>query len=1274
MRGKERMLSVLMIVLLLSLVLPARSLAEEQMISIASGWQGSVFGNVGGQNKITAENFEITENGDGSVKLRSSNNRGKIESKSEGIAYYFKELPLDANFEFRAIARVEHFDMNNQVSFGLMLRDRVLINENNKEDIGYCLAVGPLDVTKDIPRTGFYRTKEGQTKLGELLNEPLPAAGNVYDLSLKKSGKTYILKFGNEEPVILENFDGFEGNTIYVGFYTARNTTVTFCDIDIKVDTRKVEDLELDTTAMKTVYLLEEKLDLTGLKVTAVYSDGGKEILSRDDYIVTGFDSSKVGTNTITINYNGVTETAELKINPLTCTVLKIKYYPAKTDYYPGDKFDPEGFAVVAEYNDGYKVEELADGQYTFTIEGQLLNGSDYLFKSPGKKTVTVNTTEPSGPSTIFEVNVKDAEITELEISKAPEKTVYFIGDKLDLAGMTVYANYSDGNRVRLMREEYSITGFTADTPGEKEVLITHKGKKAVLKVTVKEKELVGIEVTRYPVTTFYIGEDFTSSGLEVSKVYDNQEKEVLAESEYRVDASGFDKTKTGVYQIRIIPENTSISPIAYRVTVREKTDYQWKYIRFGQSAKEDDNFVKVKEAGTIEIASLNGSGKVATDHDGISFYYTEIDGEKDNFVLSADIKVIEYAKNPHDGQEAFGIMARDAIGEAGDTSVFASNMVGVGGFSGGTRNPIGTQLFMRTGVESPDGAGSNGTSSIMIKKEKPTSDNTYPAKEYRLTLAKTNTGYTGYLNDGEEVILFEPELLNIQDSRVYMGFFAARVAHIEVSNIDFRVTAAETDPPGIKALEEPVTPVFEFLSLDKTSSADYSLILEANVDGNITIKQGQKVLVQEKEVQAEQEVSIPTTISKNSITNFSVTFLPDDTQYLTSYDKLVGNFTVEMKTYLENGDIYVSPIGTADGTGFLEDPLDLDTATAFVRPGQKIILLDGRYLRTSKLEIKKYNDGTPESRKYLVAADGARPVIDFDKKSEGVILSGNYWHIKGIDFTHSAPNEKGFVIGGSHNIVEECQFYENGDTGLQISRTDILEDDKSKWPSHNLILNCTSFDNRDPSDNNADGFAAKLTSGEGNHFKGCISHNNIDDGWDLYTKVGTGAIGPVVIEDCIAYNNGNLTDGTVGNGDKNGFKLGGEGVYVPHIIKNSIAFGNGAVGFTSNSNPGVIAINNIGFNNAGGNLDFSTYPGVTPDFELNGFISFCTKDIMKDRYPEELKTENNYLFNGSVSENSAGHRLSADNFLSLEPQLPFERDEQGNIIIGNFLKFIPVK
>jgi len=65
-----------------------------------------------------------------------------------------------------------------------------------------------------------------------------------------------------------------------------------------------------------------------------------------------------------------------------------------------------------------------------------------------------------------------------------------------------------------------------------------------------------------------------------------------------------------------------------------------------------------------------------------------------------------------------------------------------------------------------------------------------------------------------------------------------------------------------------------------------------------------------------------------------------------------------------------------------------------------------------------------------------------------------------------------------------------------------------------------------------------KLTCGEGNVFRNCIAINNCDDGWDLYTKKETGAIGVVTLENCQAIGNGYDVNGKDTGGDGNGYKL----------------------------------------------------------------------------------------------------------------------------------------
>ncbi|QZT33783.1 bacterial Ig-like domain-containing protein [Caldalkalibacillus thermarum TA2.A1] len=1235
-------------------------------------WEFRAFG---GNTSITGEpprNPDPVIHEDGSVTLLATG--GKIASSDEGISFFFKKVPANANFEIRATAKVLSFNSNNHIStpnqksFGLMLRDQVGEHGDSSVQTSNYVAVGALD----LEMKAFYKQgDEDRYRFDAFAGNNVPMAGEVYQLSIRKSGNTYFLTSnGESETVTLEQLFS---NEIYVGFYVARDAEVTFSNFDIKVDTRVVTELNIDASAMKTEYLIGEGLDLTGLVVKAIYSDGTQQVLSDSDFIVTGFDSSQAGTSTITIHYGGVTATIDLIIQALTLTALEIKYYPAKLEYYIGDRFDPIGLVVIGEYNHGYRYEELTTDQYDIFIAEQLVD-EPFIFTSPGIKKVRVTSKESADIFSIFEIFIKDAEITGLEIRKAPVKTQYFIGDELDLSGLVVYAAYDDGSEVRLLRDEYQVSELDTSTPGDKVITISHKGQKAELFVNVKERELTGIEVTSYPKTTFYIGEAFDSTGLEVSKVYDNGDQEIFPADHYVIDSQAFDSTQAGTYHIVIRPVVPDIAPVSYQVTVREKTDYEWDFIYFGQSTSPNRNHWEITDDGAILLAAYDNGGKITQVHDGIVFYYTEIDAAEDNFELSADIKVIEYAKTPHDGQESFGIMARDAIGTHGDASVFSSNIAAVGGYSGGTRENNGTQLFVRAGVLSADGEGSKGIQKIMLKNERPARNNTYPAQTYRLTLAKTNSGYQGKLFDGQQeygAIIYEPDVLNVQDSKIYVGFYVARMATIEVRNIEFTVTAAKTDPPRIEPPQEPVTPQFEVLSLDKTSLTEYDLKVRSNVSGTVTVRQGLKMITQDHRIKAGEIVSIPAALAEQGNTNFSITFLPDDTQLMTSYDKIIQNFTVTHRSYRNGQDIYVSPTGTADGTGSKDDPLNIDTAIDFVKPGQKIVVLDGHYVRHSPIHIRRYNDGTPDARKYLVAAPGARPVFDFGRRSDGVLHEGHYWHVKGLDFTRSAGNTKGYHLGGSHNIIENARFYDNGDTGLQISRIDSTLDEMADWPSHNLILNSTSFDNRDPAENNADGFAAKLTVGEGNVFRGCIAHNNIDDGFDLYTKLGTGTIGAVVIEDSIAYNNGTLTDGTIGKGDKNGFKLGGEGIHVPHVIRNSIAFGNGKYGFTSNSNPGVIAENNIAFNNAEGNLDFTTYTHITPDFTLNGFISYQKDYTARDRYPAELEADHNFLFNGTISVNQSGVQLTDEHFASLEPILTYERDEEGNIIWGDFLKFI---
>lgn len=305
-----------------------------------------------------------------------------------------------------------------------------------------------------------------------------------------------------------------------------------------------------------------------------------------------------------------------------------------------------------------------------------------------------------------------------------------------------------------------------------------------------------------------------------------------------------------------------------------------------------------------------------------------------------------------------------------------------------------------------------------------------------------------------------------------------------------------------------------------------------------------------------------------------------------------VDNEVREQAPGFKDGDIYVSAKGSSEGDGSYEKPMDFVTALNTVKPGNTIWMFSATYyvydMYKAPVIISEDNSGTADAYKTVSSINGKPVTINFDGMAEegsnrGITLDGSYWHFYDIDICNAGDN--GMLLSGDHNVIELCRFYANHDSGLQISRYNTSYNSIEQWPSYNTILNCTAYDNKDiRTCENADGFAAKLTCGEGNVFDGCISYCNSDDGWDLYAKPATGPIGVVTIKNCIAFGNGKLTDGSgSANGDMNGFKLGGSNgaCPTPHVVENCLAFNNGATGFTDNGNGGAIKMSNcIAVNN----------------------------------------------------------------------------------------------
>ena len=744
-----------------------------------------------------------------------------------------------------------------------------------------------------------------------------------------------------------------------------------------------------------------------------------------------------------------------------------------------------------------------------------------------------------------------------------------------------------------------------------------------------------------------------------------------------------------------------------------------WGYIVYGNGASESNSAYEgnINETGSVTLRSgavdangvLKGSGNngklVPASFDGLNFYYTAVPTSL-NFTLRAKVTVDQWSLS--NGQEGFGLMAADRLGGSGwnnsymavvsKTEYYWNEEAGKV-----TNDTTALKVSQKIGIASQEKKGltkdniaaieANDTETVKqfqsamypleqryaqnvignaVKPVDATIEN--PVTEMYLTIQKNNTGYfVSYESvDGTYSTTkkyYDTETLSQLDSdNVYVGFFTSRYAQATFSDVTFTTINPSDDAPAEeKPIEELVTNA-AFNSKTATGSSDYEFRFTANCDGVLSIWDSEDNAIATDVAVAANTVVKPATttlnVGKNSfryVFTPDAGYIPEKDMVMSSYEPIEGTFTVTYRTYgVEGQSIYVAP--GKYGVGTKEDPMSIYDAVKYVQPGQTIVVMEGTYYLEKTVKVERGVNGTADKPIQMVADTEAssRPVFDFQGLCAGMVLAGDYWYFQGFDVTNSANAQKGIQLSGKYNTMDNIMTYHNGNTGLQVSRY-LTTDEFDMWPAYNLILNCTSYGNADAGYEDADGFAAKLTVGDGNVFDGCISYNNADDGWDLFAKVQSGSIGAVTIKNSVAYGNGYLEDGTnAGNG--NGFKLGGDSMSGKHVLENCVAFDNKAKGIDSNSCPDINVINCTTFNNESYNIALYTNSAKNTDFSATGVLSYRT--YMKDNVEQfkllgtqdktKVDNDTNYFWNYEGTAKNSAKTVTDDWFESVDTAMDY--------------------
>lgn len=202
---------------------------------------------------------------------------------------------------------------------------------------------------------------------------------------------------------------------------------------------RALDSIAVTTPPIKTAYQTGETLDLTGIVVTATYSDGYTANVTSDcTFAPANGTVLSQGDTSVTVTYTegGTTKTTTVAIGVKELTSISVTHLPTKTSYHAGETLDLTGIVVSATYDDTSSVDVTARCTYS-PDDGDTLTTSD--------TSVSISYTEGTITKTTSQV-ISVKELSSIAITTPPTKTSYVSGEALDLTGIVVTATYSDSS------------------------------------------------------------------------------------------------------------------------------------------------------------------------------------------------------------------------------------------------------------------------------------------------------------------------------------------------------------------------------------------------------------------------------------------------------------------------------------------------------------------------------------------------------------------------------------------------------------------------------------------------------------------------------------------------------------------------------------------------------------------------------------------------------------------------------------------------------------
>ncbi len=236
---------------------------------------------------------------------------------------------------------------------------------------------------------------------------------------------------------------------------------------------KTLQSISVYSTPTKLTYLeAKDTLDVTGGKIKLSYDNGTTEIISMTTAMISGFDNTKVGKQTLTVTYSGKRTTFAVQIAAKSVTSIALTKMPSKLTYLEAkDTLNVTGGQITLTYDNGTT--------QVISMTTAMVSGFDNTQVGIQLLTVTYG-----GMSTTYEVEIIAKTLESISVTKMPTKRIYLEAkDILDVTGGQIALTYNNQTVEVIDIALDMVLGFDNTVVGKQTLTVSYQNKTAACEI-----------------------------------------------------------------------------------------------------------------------------------------------------------------------------------------------------------------------------------------------------------------------------------------------------------------------------------------------------------------------------------------------------------------------------------------------------------------------------------------------------------------------------------------------------------------------------------------------------------------------------------------------------------------------------------------------------------------------------------------------------------------------------------------------------------------------